>query len=75
MGWIKNRINSEFKKHKTLDWSKIAESKINNTIELIIDEWAKEFNNVLSPTITLNETPIRRLKTKLEIKDSERRGK
>ncbi len=26
--WIKNRIDAEFRKHKKLDWSKIAEKKI-----------------------------------------------
>ncbi len=34
--WIKNRIDSEYKKHKKLDWSKIAEQKIlSNILELI----------------------------------------
>jgi len=28
MGWIKDRIDAEYRKHKTLDWSAIAEKKI-----------------------------------------------
>jgi len=32
--WIKNRIDTEYKKHGTLDWSKIAESKISSQITL-----------------------------------------
>lgn len=31
-----------------------------------IDEWAIEFNNVLSPTMSIHNTPIRRLKDKLK---------
>jgi len=30
MGWIKNKIDTEFKKHNKLDWSKLAEIKIRN---------------------------------------------
>lgn len=33
MGWIKNRIDAEFKKHKDLDWSRIAEAKITETLK------------------------------------------
>jgi hypothetical protein len=29
MSWIKDRIDAEHRKHKSLDWSQIAESKIN----------------------------------------------
>jgi len=39
MGWIKNRIDAEYGKHKTLDWSKIAEVKIISTINSLIEEW------------------------------------
>lgn len=28
MSWIKERIDSEYRKHKELEWSKIAERKI-----------------------------------------------
>ena len=28
MGWIKNRIKAEHRKHKSLDWERIAEAKI-----------------------------------------------
>ena len=37
MGWIKNRIDEEYKKHKKLDWSKIAEAKIKSEINVLID--------------------------------------
>ena len=33
MGWIKNRIDSEYKKHNNLDWSLLAEKKILATIK------------------------------------------
>lgn len=42
MGWIKNRIDSEFKKHKDLDWSRIAETKIISQINEIVDEKFEE---------------------------------
>ena len=38
MGWIKNRIDSEYKKHKSLDWSKIAETKIISSLKHLIDQ-------------------------------------
>ena len=36
--WIKNRIDTEYKKHKDLDWSRIAEAKIISQIKFLIDE-------------------------------------
>ena len=42
MGWIKNRIDNEYRKHKDLDWSEIAETKIESTIWYIIEGWWKE---------------------------------
>ena len=42
--WIKERIDSEFRKHKKLDWSQIAESKIKSQIKDILD---KSFDIVL----------------------------
>ena len=38
MGWIKDRIDSEYRKHKKLDWSKISEAKINSYLLSVIDE-------------------------------------
>ncbi len=38
MGWIKNRIDAEYKKHKKLDWSKLAEAKIKSNIKEMIDK-------------------------------------
>jgi len=38
MGWIKNRIDAEYRKHKKLDWSELAEIKIKATINEKIDE-------------------------------------
>lgn len=37
MGWIKNRINAEYKKHKSLDWAAIAEAKIMSTVKTKIN--------------------------------------
>lgn len=28
MGWIKDRIDAEYRKHKNLDWARLAEYKI-----------------------------------------------
>ena len=42
MGWIKNRIDAEFRKHKRLDWSRIAEAKI---ITSILD-WCYKNNTI-----------------------------
>ncbi len=42
MGWIKNRINSEYKKHQGLDWSNIAEAKIISTIKDIVTKLEKK---------------------------------
>ena len=39
MTWLKNRINSEYKKHKKLDWSAIAEAKIISSLKFRIDEF------------------------------------
>lgn len=40
MGWIKNRIDSEYRKHgnsEALDWSAIAEKKIESEIRHLIN--------------------------------------
>lgn len=42
MGFIKNRIDVECKKHKKLDWSRIAEAKIISEIKFLIDETLEE---------------------------------
>lgn len=38
--WIKNRIDTEFKKHgkRDLDWSRIAETKIISNLKILINE-------------------------------------
>ena len=51
MGWIKDRINTEYKKHYRitggLDWSRLAEQKIVLNFISIIDEWEKENTKVI----------------------------
>lgn len=42
MGWIKNRIKTEHKKHTKLDWEKITEKKI---VETILD-WCYKNNTI-----------------------------
>ena len=42
MTWIKNRIDAEYRKHKTLEWSKLAEVKITSTIL----DWCYKNNSV-----------------------------
>ena len=71
MGWIKNRINAEYKKHNTLDWAKIAESKINKTIEGIIDEWLFDMPIPENIRTQLHLKDIKELKIKLGIKTKE----
>ena len=40
MGWIKDRIEAEYKKHyKSLDWTAIAEAKIRGTLKHKIKYW------------------------------------
>ena len=38
MGWIKNRIDTEFKKHNRLNWSEIAEAKIKAQLKEMLRE-------------------------------------
>ena len=37
MGWIENRIKAEHRKHKTLEWERIAEIKIVSSLKYMID--------------------------------------
>ncbi len=46
MNWIKERIDSEYKKHKDLDWSKIASKKIESQIRDAIKSLADEEDSV-----------------------------
>ena len=41
--WIKERIDTEYRKHKKLEWSKIAEQKILSQLKEMIDELDLEF--------------------------------
>lgn len=40
--WIANRILAEYRKHKTLNWAKIAQGKIRSNINLEFDQIFKE---------------------------------
>jgi hypothetical protein len=42
MGWIKERIDAEYRKHKDLDWSKIAEAKIQSQIKDAVEKIIKK---------------------------------
>lgn len=65
MSWIKNRIDSEYKKHKDLDWSKIADIKISNTIYYILEEWFKEESDNGEFAVVVNKYRLDILKEKL----------
>ncbi len=61
MGWIKNRIDAEHKKHKSLDWSKIAEKKILSTLkqEMFQLDWMKILNRAIeSRRTSWGERPV-----------------
>ena len=40
--WIKERIDAEYRKHKKLDWSKLAEAKIKSQIKYLVDRFMLE---------------------------------
>ncbi len=40
MGWIKDRIDAEYRKHhKSLEWSLMAEKKIKSQLKEVIKDW------------------------------------
>jgi len=41
MGWIKNRIDAEYRKHHRLDWSRIAEAKIIGEFRVLVNSFFK----------------------------------
>ncbi len=45
--WIKERIDAEHRKHKKLDWSKIAEQKILSQLGELINEWKNDLYGVV----------------------------
>lgn len=38
MGWIEERIKAEHRKHKNLEWEKLAEIKIVQSLKYFIDQ-------------------------------------
>jgi len=38
MGWIEERIKAEYRKHKNLEWAKLAEIKIISSIKHILNQ-------------------------------------
>jgi len=38
MGWIAERIKAEHKKHKDLEWERLAEIKIVSSLKYMIDQ-------------------------------------
>ena len=56
MGWIKQRIEAEHRKHsKNLDWSAIAEAKIKAELKERIRDFEKKNNQVLKTEDIIKE--------------------
>ena len=67
--WIKNRIDAEYKKHKDLDWSRLAEAKILSTLNDKVDELKEKLPKELYIWDTIDKI-FGFCTTKVSIKDT-----
>ena len=75
--WIKNRIDTEYKKHKDLDWSRLAEAKILSTLNDKVEKLKEEISKIDNSNTRYSIIAIEKIDkimgfctTKVSIKDT-----